>query len=376
MTALARYAVRNENTRGRHHDETRAAGRPPFALDRHRILHCTAFRRLEHKTQVFVTHEGDHYRTRLTHSLEVAAQARRLADELNLNAAQAEAIALAHDLGHPPFGHAGEAALAARMRDHGGFEHNLQSLRVVEYLEHPYPEFRGLNLSYEVREGLVKHRTTFDRPPRDADDGAIAAWFDTGPHPSLEAQIVNLADEIAYALHDVEDGLMHELIDEAALNASRLWRDAVGPLRQRFPDRHHGAIRRPALDALCDRLIADAAAATRARLDAAQPENVDVVRRHASPLARFSPEVRAAMDELLAILKKTLYTHEHVRRMDREAERIIAAVFDGYVASPSRLPERFAARIAKQGLHRVVCDYVAGMTDRFCRHEFEKLTPT
>lgn len=375
MTELAHYAVHDDHARVRRHDEPRAAGRPPFALDRHRILHCTAFRRLEHKTQVFVTHEGDHYRTRLTHSLEVAAQARRLADELRLNAALAEAIALAHDLGHPPFGHAGEAALAARMRDHGGFEHNLQSLRVVEYLEHPYPEFRGLNLSCEVREGLVKHRTTFDRPLPEADDRAIAAWFDTGPHPTLEAQIVNLTDEIAYALHDVEDGLMHELIDEAALSDSRLWREAIGPLRERFPKRHHGAVRRPALDTLCDRLIADAVAATRARLAAARPTDVDALRRHHSPLAGFSAEGRAALDELLAILKKTLYTHDHVRRMDREAERIIAAVFDGYVDSPSRLPPRFAARIDEQGLHRVVCDYVAGMTDRFCRREYEENPP-
>jgi len=225
-TERATYAVRDADSRGRQFAEPEPAAAAPgltgFALDRHRVLHCAAFRRLEHKTQVFVTHEGDHYRTRLTHTLEVAALARRLAGAMRVNPTLAETIALAHDLGHPPFGHAGEAALAELMAGHGGFEHNTQSLRVVQYLEHPYPDFRGLNLTFETREGLVKHNTAFDHPA-DAAPGQTALDLPGGaPHPSLEAQLVNLADELAYTLHDVEDGLMHDLIDEAALARRRV----------------------------------------------------------------------------------------------------------------------------------------------------------
>jgi dGTPase len=345
-----------------------------FELDRHRIVHCTAFRRLEYKTQVYVIHEGDHYRTRLTHTLEVASQARRLAAGLSLDSVLAECIALAHDLGHPPFGHAGEAALAERMAGRGGFEHNLQSLRVVDYLEHPYPDVRGLNLTYEVREGLAKHRTRYDHPDAAADDPAARELLESGPMPTLEAQVANLADEIAYTLHDVEDGLLHEFIDEPTLGESRLWSEAAAGWRARHPALPTAALRRAVLDTMLDALIADAVRTTQARIADARPSCPDDVRRGPAPLVGFSEPLGRAVDELQRLLRRTVYTNERVQRMDREAAGLIRDLYDAYAADPSRLPERFAARIAQQGPHRVICDYVAGMTDRFCRAEHARLT--
>ncbi len=369
MKPAARCAADDDASRGRRHREPHAAEMRAYDLDRHRIVHCTAFRRLEYKTQVYVSRERDHYRTRLTHTLEVAANAARLARALGVHETLAETVALAHDLGHPPFGHAGEAALAACMADHGGFEHNLQSFRVVDYLEHPYPDFRGLNLSFEARESLVKHRTRFDAPAGDPMDEALVELMAAGPMPTLEAQVANLADEMAYTLHDVEDGLLAGLIDEAALRQSELWRGAMSPWRERFPDAHVNALRRPVLEALADALVADAVCETRARLEASAVADVAAVRQHAEPLVAFSAAMRARLDELQDFLYRSVYRHETVRRMDDDARGCIRDVFNAYAAKPDLLPERFARRIDEQGVHRVVCDYVAGMTDRFCRNE-------
>ncbi len=367
------YAIHDEAARGRRFPEPRGA-EPLFETDRRRVLHSTAFRRLVQKTQVFVSHEGDHFRTRLTHTLEVASHARRIARRLRVNESLAEAIALAHDLGHPPFGHAGEKALAELMADHGGFEHNVQSFRVVDVLEHPYPAFRGLNLTFEVREGLVKHCTPYDRPEVSSGrDPALRELFDAGPMPPLEGQVANLADVIAYTLHDIEDGLMQTMLDGDALMSCRLWRETAEPILRLWPERPLPALRRPILDALADRLIDDAADATTAAISAAGVAEADAVRRHSSPLAVHSGPMQTQIEELHALLWDRVYRNYRVVRMDAKARRLIRQLFAAYVREPNLMPPRWAGRVGEQGPQRVACDYVAGMTDRFCRHECARL---
>jgi len=393
---LASFAVHDSASRGRVHPEDAAFGDSPFDLDRHRITTAAAFRRLMHKTQVFIAGEsGDHFRTRLTHTLEVAAQAERLARLLRVNHRLAEAIALAHDLGHPPFGHAGELALAERMSRHGGFEHNLQSLRVVDYLEHPYPAFRGLNLSFELRESLVKHRTPFDHPdvpgqdkvltcPGGKDEGRqgegdapfgsfLRPLLDTGPQCPLEGQIANLADAIAYTLHDIEDGIGESALNEDILSGSSLWQEAAAPVRAAHPSANLFAVRRPILDRLADMVITDAAAESTRRLTGAAPADVDAVRAQAEDLIALSHEMLTAVSQLQGILLEAVYRNHRVVRMDAKARRLVRDLFDAYVAEPQLMPRRFESRVAEQGVHRVVCDYIAGMTDRFCQQEHQRL---
>ena len=372
--AMAPCAIGDTASRGRVHPEPDIAGDSPFELDRHRILSCMALRRLTHKTQVFVTSGGDHFRTRLTHTLEVVAQAQHLARLLDLNERLAGVIALAHDLGHPPFGHAGESALAELMKDHGGFEHNLQSLRVVDYLEHPYPAFRGLNLSFEVRESLIKHQTRYDRPDRaERIDDQSKILLADGPRPPLEGQVANLADTIAYTLHDVEDGLVQGMLTEDVLRASRVWREAFGPVREVYPDRPILSLRRPILDRIASRLIEDARQTSRGRLDESDIGTVEAVRHHSSDLVAFSAEAQGGIDELQGILFQSVYRNHRVVRMDAKAGRLIRDLFGAYLADPRLMPARFTSRIADQGPHRVICDYVAGMTDRFCQREHQHL---
>lgn len=381
---LAPYAVHDAATRGRAHPDSAAveqgaakgadpaSGTSPFDLDRHRITACTAFRRLMHKTQVFIAGDtGDHFRTRLTHTLEVAAQAERLARLLRVNHRLAAAIALAHDLGHPPFGHAGEAALASLMDDRGGFEHNLQSLRVVDYLEHPYPEFRGLNLSFELRESLVKHQTRFDRPETAAADPSTRDLLATGPQPPLEGQIANLADAIAYTLHDIEDGIGEGQLREEALIQSSLWRSAAARVNRSGQNLH--AVRRPILDRLADLLVADVAAESQRRIATAAPDSADALRSRPDGLVAFSAAMQTAVSELQGILMESVYRHHRVVRMDAKAGRLIRDLFCAYLAEPRLLPPRFARRVDAQGAHRVICDYIAGMTDRFCQQEHRRL---
>ncbi len=362
-----------EASRGRAYAES-TGHEPPFEVDRRRILNCMAFRRLMHKTQVFVSDGGDHFRTRLTHTLEVASQAERLARLLNINDRLAGAIALAHDLGHPPFGHAGEVELAALMSEHGGFEHNVQSLRVVDYLEHPYPGFRGLNLSYELRESLVKHHTRYDKPQRSTTgDPVLDSLWKSGPFAPLEGQVANLADAITYTLHDIEDGIGEGVLDEKTLMSNSLWRDTSAPVRSSNPDAPLLAIRRPVLDALAARLSEDAAEASRERISRSGVVDIDGVRNHAGELIGFSTPIQTTVEELQELLFKKVYRNHRVVRMDSKSRRLIRELFQAYLAEPQLLPERFSARVSEQGAHRVICDYIAGMTDRFCQREHRRL---
>ncbi len=362
---LKPYAISGANSRGREHPESLPAIIDPFALDRQRVLRSAAFRRLVHKTQVFVAGLHDHFRTRLTHTLEVASIARRLCVGLQVNDAVGELIALTHDLGHPPFGHAGEVALRELMAKHGGFEHNAQSLRVVEYLEHPYPPFRGLNLSYETRESLAKHCTLYDKP---------------GSHPladgtqaPIEGQIANLADRIAYDCHDLEDGLGAGLIDERGLNGLALWKEASEPVRKAHPDVITAAVRRPILDRLEGILLESVVVESRKRIAAAHVETLDDVRGCGRDLVAFTPEVESRLAELEKHLRERLYRHPKLIRMDAKARRLIAGLFEAYLAEPRMLPTRFARRIEQQGAPRVICDYIAGMTDRFCQEDYRRM---
>ena len=377
----ADFAVHPGKSAGRVHPEdcdqpVTVTTRPysPFEIDRRRVLQSTAFRRLMYKTQVFVTHVHDHFRTRLTHTLEVAEIARRLAVALGANEVLAETIALAHDLGHPPFGHAGEAALSDLMRDHGGFEHNAQSLRIVDYLEHPFPQYRGLNLTFEVREGLVKHETAYDQPDQGAPpDPSVADLLATGPHPSIEGQIASLADWLAYDCHDLEDALGIQLVHEDDLTPLRLWAQAAEPVRSRFPNANLPAVRRPILNALADSLINDAIAESRRRIEAAGATSPDDVRQTPEPLVAVSSTVEPALHEWEAFLRQKVYRHPRLVEMDSQARDIVTDVVNAYLSDPALLPERFAARIDGSSLERVVCDYVAGMTDRFCRRQHARL---
>jgi dGTPase len=371
---LAPYAVADNQTRGRAQADPYAGGQGPFEVDRQRIINCMAFRRLGHKTQVFVTGVGDHFRTRLTHTLEVVAQAQRLAGLLSLNGRLAGAIALAHDLGHAPFGHAGEKALAELMEGHGGFEHNLQSLRVVDYLEHPYPDFRGLNLSFEVRESLIKHQTWYDKPDRGgALDESTRMLVESGPMASLEGQIVDLADPIAYTLHDIEDGLGQGVLTETALAQSAIWKAAAEPVRRAHPDAPLHAIRRPILDRIAAHLAEDAAAESARRIAEARVNCADDVRRCDQELIAFSSKTQAGMEELGRLLYTSVYRTYAVVRMDSKARRLIRDLFEAYLAEPALMPERFSSRLSEQEPHRVICDYIAGMTDRYCQEEHRRL---
>jgi len=363
---LKPYAVTAENTHGREHpDRFTTDLTDPFAIDYHRVLHSTAFRRLKHKTQVFLAGQQDHFRTRMTHTLEVADVCRRLCAALNVNPAVGELVGLAHDLGHPPFGHAGEAALAELMTDHGGFEHNAQSLRVVEYLEHPYPTFRGLNLHYEIRESLAKHCTLYDQPG----EHPLA----DGSRAPLEGQIANLADTIAYDCHDLEDALWADLVNEQELRQITLWREAADHIRQQFPQLPLGAVRRPILDDLETMLLTDIVHETQSRLDQAQIQSIDNLRTYPQDVVCYSPEMKSKADELNHFLYQRIYKHPRLAEMDQHAKNMVRHVFHAYLDNPCLLPPRFQNRIENQGRHLVVCDYVAGMTDHFCRTEYERL---
>lgn len=367
-------APRAADSLGRAHTESCAEGCDPFEFDLRRITACSAFRRLQYKTQVFVSPRGDHFRTRLTHTLEVASIARRLARQLRLNVALAEAVALAHDLGHPPFGHAGERALNCLLADDGGFEHNTQSLRVVDYLEHPFPAFRGLNLTYEVREALIKHHTLYDRPhPVHSDDTVLLRLLQAGVSPTLEAQVVAIADRVAYDCHDLEDGLSAELLDDEALTELTLWRRSATDLRQRFPQNSLFAIWRGVLENFQQYLLSDVTAETQRRIRHDGLNHPDEVRGQRRAVVRFSDAAESELSAVESLLHEKVYAHPDIRRLDDMAGRMITELFRAYVAEPKLLPERFRRRIREQGHRRVVCDYVAGMTDRFCENEYRRI---
>ena len=367
---LAPYATRSTTTAGRVHKEPVDLLRGPFELDRHRIIESAAFRRLEHKTQVFAPGHHDHFRTRMTHTLEVTQVARCLARALRANESLVEAITLAHDLGHPPFGHAGEDALNTAMADSGGFNHNTHSLRVVEYLEHPFPEFRGLNLTRETLNGLAAHATTYDTP---ASPEPHAEWnpdlsgacADSGP--SAEAQIASIADRIAYNCHDLEDAIGAEFVNLDDLAGLALWREAYEQVAQPDEDGPIHAVRRGVLDAMLDTLLTDVIATSQPLL--ASIESPEQARRATALLVVLSDAVEAKLAALERFLLERVYRHPEVTKTDSEGRAVILDLFDAYRREPEGMPDRFTARIPDQGPDRVICDYIAGMTDRFCKTE-------
>ena len=371
---LAPCAVGEATSRGRAYDEEEPAYRSAFQRDRDRIIHSAAFRRLEYKTQVFVNHEGDMFRTRLTHSIEVAQISRTIARALGLNEDLVEAIALAHDLGHTPFGHAGQDALNACMRDHGGFEHNLQSLRVVEVLEERYADFPGLNLTYETREGILKHCSRVNARRI----GPLGERFLDGGQPSLEAQVANLADEIAYNNHDVDDGLRAGLLDVETLIAVEIFRERYEAVRARWPALAGRRIVHETIRAMINHQATDLLETSRAAIEAARPQSVDEVRGRNAPLIRFSAPMSGQHQELKGLLRQRLYRHYRVHRMSMKAQRIVKGLFGVFFDDPRSLPHDVQRRIEGQDggepeRARAVADYVAGMTDRFAIAEYRRL---
>jgi dGTPase len=364
---LALYATRSADSKGRKHQEELRDPRPAFERDRDRIIHSAAFRRLEYKTQVFVNHEGDYYRTRLTHSLEVAQIGKAIARRLKLNEELTEAMALAHDLGHTPFGHTGEEVLNRLMEANGGFEHNLQSLRVVDELEERYPTFNGLNLSWEVREGIIKHSSPYDRPAGIIDD------FLPGVVPTIEAQIINFADEIAYNNHDIDDGLKSGLLSLKQLRQVDLWQEMHESILLRFPCLDEERAKCQTISALIGTFINDLTSNTLKNLSTYNIYTVHELRRVNIQVVDFSPEFAEKNRKLKRFLFENLYRHYKVERMRVKAERYISMLFDTYLKHPTLLPLKYVKRMDSIGRERVICDYIAGMTDRFALDEFKRL---
>jgi dGTPase len=363
--SLAPYAMASAASRGRRFAEPLHPMRTVFQRDRDRIIHSAAFRRLEYKTQVFVNHEGDYYRTRLTHTLEAAQITRTVARTLGLNVDLAEAVALAHDVGHPPFGHAGEKMLNELMRAHGGFDHNAQSLRTVDWLEVRYPNFRGLNLTYEVREGIIKH-SAFKR--RQA-----AQEFDSSLYPCLEAQIVDPADEIAYLAHDVDDGLKAQMLTEKHLRDSRLYNEARSAATSANSTEDDRSVRYQTVRRMIDRMVTDLVTNIDYRLNASGISSIEQIRGAGEGFASFGPEVGEGVKELKQVMRDQLYRHYRVTRMTEKAGRVLARLFESYMAEPRQIPEHVFMRAEQEPIARVVADYIAGMTDRFALDEYRKL---
>ncbi len=363
---LAPGAQFSGDTRGREHPEPPPDWRTHYQRDRDRVIHSRAFRRLEYKTQVFLNGTGDHLRTRLTHTIEVAAISRNIASALRLNENLAETIALAHDLGHSPFGHKGEAVLARLMKGHGGFEHNRHSLRIVEELEQKYPDFPGLNLSWEVREGLAKHRTACDHPGR-------RTGFDF-KNSSLEAQIANLADEITYYSHDLDDGLDSGLLSEKNLRRDvRVWAHGARLVKREHGDLPDECRRYFTIRTIIDMQIRDVVENSERLIHAADIHSADDVRRFPKALVQHSPERRKLNLELRKYLYKNLYYNPVVHQPNLRAVKILEQLFKYYLAHPKEIGEGARRRIRQTGLHRAVCDYLAGMTDRYVMLEHQRL---
>ena len=373
---LAPYAAHDETSRGRRHPEPKPEFRGEFQRDRDRIIHSNAFRRLVYKTQVFVNHEGDLYRTRITHSIEVAQIARSVALALRLNEALTEAICLAHDLGHTPFGHAGQDALNECMRDYGGFEHNLQSLRVVDELEDRYAEFHGLNLTFECREGILKHCSV--RNARLL--GELGERFLKHRQPGLEAQIANLADEIAYNNHDVDDGLRAQLIDLTALREVRMFRRQFDAVRTQYRDLSERRLVHEIIRRMINYIVVDFISTTQARLADAKPHSIDEVREQGKPLALLSDGCQEEHLELKHFLREHVYQHYKVLRMTSKARRVLQQLFEAFFKDPKLMPAEYRdLAIQNEGAQgticraRVVADYIAGMTDRYAILEHRRL---
>jgi len=360
---LAPYACKSAESAGREHDEAEHPYRTSFQRDRDRVIHSNAFRRLEYKTQVFVFHEGDHYRTRLTHTLEGSQIARTVARALQLNEELAEAIILAHDLGHTPFGHSGQDVMNRLMKEHGGFEHNKQSLRIVTLLEKRYPNFPGLNLSFEVREGIAKHATTYDSPQ---------VKFVRQGQPSIEAQIVDRSDEIAYNSHDLDDGIRSGLITADQLQAVDIWARYYEETAIGGTDDEEVHIKQT-IKAILNHLVTDLVRTTSDNIDIMKIYSLNDVRKADKKCVSFSEETNKYNKQLKTFLYKKLYRHYRVERMAEKAEHIIEDLFRAYMKNSHILPEAIHARTKDIGLERVICDYIAGMTDRFALEEHARL---
>ncbi len=356
--------MKSRQSRGRLYAEPEHPYRTAFQRDRDRIIHTTAFRRLEYKTQVFVNYEGDYYRTRLTHSIETAQIARTMARALGVNEDLAEAISLAHDLGHTPFGHSGEVALNELMQDYGGFNHTDQSIRIVEMLEQRYPDFPGLNLTWEVREGIVKHTTEYD--------ATEARDYEPGKRATLEGQLVNAADEIAYTTHDLDDGLRSELLQVNELREIQLWQEALRTLGIQERDFTEMA-RRMVIRYLINREVTDVIQTVERNLRELHIQSPEDVRCAPYNLVGFSAEMQEKNRQLKDFLFQHLYRHYRVMRMQVKAQRLIRQLFEAYLNEPRQLPLEVQARLANEQPERVVCDYIAGMTDRFAIQEYRKL---
>jgi dGTPase len=361
---LAPYGLKSADSKGRVYPVVESATRTAFQRDRDRIIHTTAFRRLEYKTQVFVFYEGDHYRTRLTHTLEVAQLGRSLARGLGANEDLTEAICLAHDLGHPPFGHAGEGALNGLLQDQGGFNHNTQSYRIVTELEDRYRDHPGLNLTYETREGMIKHETEYDR--------SDAADYEPEKRASLEAQIANLADEIAYNAHDLEDGLRADLFGPTDLEALDIWqqlKDQVGWNGQPFDP----VMKREVIRELIGIMIGDVLTTAATNLAERQINSVEKLQMQDRNLVGYSDELAGPIRALKDFLFERMYRHHRLMRMQAKAERVVVEMFEAYMDEPRMLPEKVRSSIAADSAPRVIADYIAGMTDRYAMEEWQKL---
>lgn len=360
---LAGYAAKSRETRGRAFPDDEHPYRTAFQRDRDRIIHTTAFRRLEYKTQVFVNTEGDYYRTRLTHTIEVAQIARTLARALRCNEDLAEVIALAHDLGHPPFAHAGEHTLNELMRDYGGFNHNTQTVRIIEELEERFDDYPGLNLTWEVREGIIKHETSYDK--------SDAAQYDPDLQPTLEAQLVNFADEIAYTTADLDDGLRSSMLAPSDLAGVTLWDETMraSPSDRPFSDmKRHKVIRH-----LVNLLVSDVIAETDHQIAQRQIATLGDVRKQEGKIASYSPSVLEKNRELKAFLYDNFYRHPRVVRMSYKAHNILTNLFNAYRLEPRIMPRATQRKAQGAPAERVICDYIAGMTDRFAMQEYAKL---
>ena len=362
---LAPFAQACSKSRGRIHSEKSHPFRTVYQRDRDRIIHCRAFRRLEYKTQVFVNHEGDHYRTRLTHSIEVAQIARNIARTLRLNEDLTEAIALAHDVGHAPFGHSGEHVLNHLMHSFGGFEHNRQSLRVVEKLEKKYPKFNGLNLSWEVREGIIKHVTSYDKPD----------YSELDPHnnPTMEAQIVEVSDVIAFNTHDLDDGLLSGLLDVSDLKSINLWKDAYKETKRLYSGADEEVKRYFVIRSIINRLVTDVLETTAGRINLFNIDSVEDVRKAPDRIVSFSDHIRPLLEELQAFLLGNLYLHPNVDIVSEKAKIVITDLFKYYLDNPRKLKETTWRKISGSNIEQVVCDYIAGMTDRFAMKEHQRI---
>jgi dGTPase len=376
MVQLAPYAARAEISKGRVYSEPDAGLRDDFQRDRDRIIHSSAFRRLEYKTQVFVNHEGDMFRTRLTHSLEVSQIGRTVARSMHLNEDLTEAICLAHDLGHTPFGHAGQDALNKCMKEYGGFEHNLQSLRVVEKLEEKYADFPGLNLMYETREGILKHCSINNAKIL----GELGERFIERQQPGLEAQIANLADEIAYNNHDVDDGLRAGLITFEQLTECDLFREQYNFVKQKWPDIDNKRLKHELIRRMINKVVVDVIETTQKNLQSVQLNDINDVRHTGIPLVAFSDEIKSQHNQLKQFLSKNLYRHKRVIHMSDTAKDIVSGLFEKYMFDPSTLSpaiqnhQNFSGKNDPEVIRaRIIADYIAGMTDRFAISESERL---